>query len=103
MDLLKYLIEFIGTFIFLSVILTSGHAIPIGLALIVVIYWGGKISGGNFNPAVSIMMYLNKKLKLVDLLMYIIAQVLGGVVALVLYKNTSKLVKKDMHYHKSLN
>lgn len=86
MALGKYLVEFIGTFIFLSVILTKGEAIPIGIALTTAIFFGGKISGGNFNPAVSIMMYLKGSLKGADLPMYVIAQVLGGVCALCLHK-----------------
>ena len=44
--------QFIGTFIFLSVILITGQAIPIGLILAGMVYWGGAISGGAFNPAV---------------------------------------------------
>ena len=82
----KYLVEFIGTFIFLSVILTSGEAIPIGIALITAIYFGGKISGGNFNPAVSVMMHLKGSLNMTDMIAYIVAQVLGGVAALCLHK-----------------
>lgn len=82
----KYLVEFIGTLFFLFVILVSGEAIPIGLALILAIMLGGKISGGHFNPAVSVMMFLNKKIQAQDLLFYVLAQVLGGAVALQLYK-----------------
>jgi len=47
---------------------------------------GGKISGGHFNPAVSVMMWRNGKLKMSDLAPYVIAQVLGGLVALELSK-----------------
>ena len=86
MNLAKYLVEFIGTFIFLSVILTTGEAIPIGIALATAIFFGGKGSGGHFNPAVSVMMYLKGTLKDNDLPGYIIAQVLGGVCALCLHK-----------------
>jgi len=43
----KYFVEFVGTFIFLSVILSSGEAFPIGLALATVIFFGGNISGGH--------------------------------------------------------
>lgn len=86
MSLGKYLVEFIGTFIFLSVILTKGEAIPIGIALATAIFFGGKVSGGNFNPAVSIMMFLKGTLKGKDLPGYIIAQVMGGVCALCLHK-----------------
>jgi len=86
--MMKYLIEFVGTFIFLGVILNvvkrGGDWAPfaIGLALSVVILWGGKVSGGHFNPAVSVMFHLNKQLSKNDLIYYIAAQVLGGIAAL---------------------
>ena len=57
--ILEFFTEFIGTFIFLSVILKTGDALAIGIALASVIYFGGKVSGGNFNPAVSYMMLLS--------------------------------------------
>ena len=82
----KYLVEFLGTMFFLYVILATGSAIPIGLALAVAIMVGGKISGGNFNPAVSIMMVAAGKLPKSDLAPYIIAQVAGGLAALELFK-----------------
>ena len=78
----KILIEFFGTIIFLGVILTTGEAIPIGLALATSIYFGGKISGGHFNPAVTIMMLASKKLKNMEALGYIIVQILGGLCVL---------------------
>jgi len=77
-----YVIEFLGTALFLLVILLTGEAIPIGLALMAVIMLGGKVSGGHFNPAVSVMMWRKGSLKMADLAPYIIAQVLGGLVAL---------------------
>ena len=49
----KLLAEFLGTMFFLYVILATGDAIAIGLALIVVILVAGKLSGGHFNPAVQ--------------------------------------------------
>ena len=82
----NYVVEFLGTVFFLLVILLTGQAIPIGLALMAVIMVGGKVSGGHFNPAVSVMMWRNGKLKMSDLAPYIIAQVLGGLVALELSK-----------------
>ena len=80
--MIKYLIEFIGTFIFLSVIMMKPEAIPIGVALAAVIFFGG----GHYNPAVSVMMFANKSLNAKDLPMYIIAQILGGLAALSYYK-----------------
>ncbi len=82
----KFVVEFLGTLFFLYVILATGKALPIGLALAIAIMVGGKISGGNFNPAVSVMMAAAGKLPMHDLLPYIVAQVSGGLVALELYK-----------------
>jgi aquaporin Z len=84
--------EFVGTFVFLSVILTTGQAFPIGLALAVAIYFGGSISGGHFNPAVSTMMLAKGAISIEKWIAYVIAQVLGGLVALLWFKSTS--VKK---------
>ena len=82
----KYFVEFAGTLFFIYVILTTGKAIPIALALAVAILVGGKISGGNFNPAVSVVMAAAGKLPLHDVLPYVVAQVAGGLVALELSK-----------------
>ena len=78
---LKCFVELIGTFIFLSVILITGQAIPIGLSLAAMIYWGGAISGGAFNPAVSLALYLNKKINLTELVGYILCQFIGACLA----------------------
>ena len=86
MDELKYLVELVGTFIFLSVILMTGEAIPIGLTLAAMIYWGGKISGGAFNPAVTLALYLNKKLNSVQLVGYMVAQFVGALLAFYFFK-----------------
>ena len=79
--ILEFFTEFIGTFIFLSVILKTGDALAIGIALASVIYFGGKVSGGNFNPAVSYMMLLSKKIDASKFVVYIIAQLLGATAA----------------------
>jgi len=78
---LKCLVELIGTFIFLSVILITGQAIPIGLTLAAMIFWGSKISGAAFNPAVSLALYLNKKINSIELSGYILSQFLGAFLA----------------------
>ena len=88
--MLKYLVEFVGTFIFLSVILTSGEAIPIGIALAAVILFGGHISGGNFNPAVSISMLLQNKLSRSDTMAYIVAQIAGAIAAVMFVRMHKK-------------
>lgn len=82
----KYLVEFLGTLFFLYVILATGNALAIAAALALVILVGGAISGGNFNPAVSVMMAAAGKLPTNDVVPYILAQVAGGLVALELFK-----------------
>ena len=82
----KLLAEFLGTMFFLYVILATGDGVAIGLALMVVIFLLGKVSGGNFNPAVSVMLAMAGKLSMKELAPYIVAQVLGGLAALELYK-----------------
>jgi len=82
----KYLVEYIGTVFFLYVIIATGNPLAIGSALAVAIYVGGKISGGNYNPAVTIMMALSGKQPMSDLAPYIIAQIAGALTAMELYK-----------------
>ena len=82
----KIICEFVGTFIFLSVILATGDPLAIGLALAVSVYFGIKVSGGHFNPAVSVMMYFKKAINDKELVCYVISQVLGGIVALNFFK-----------------
>jgi aquaporin Z len=85
----KYLVEFIGTFFFLYVIIsTGGNPIAVGSALALAVFLGGKISGGNFNPAVTIMMAVAKKMPMAEIFPYIFAQVAGGLLALALYNRT---------------
>ena len=86
----KYIVEFIGTLFFIYVILATGSAIPIGAALAIAIMVGGPISGGNFNPAVTITMAAAGKLATTDVVPYIVAQVAGGLTAYQLYKRVKK-------------
>ena len=83
----KYLTEFIGTFF---LVLTACFAVAragtnaplaIGAALMVMVYMGGPVSGGHFNPAVSIAAFLSRKLAGADLVPYFIAQLAGAIAA----------------------
>lgn len=88
MDIKKYLVESIGTFfLVLTVILavngTAGNMAPIaiGSILMVMIYAGGHISGGHFNPAVTLGVWIRGKCPASDVPGYMIAQLVGGVIA----------------------
>ena len=82
--------EFIGSFIFFSVILIKPEAIAIGLALIVGIYFASPSSGGHLNPAVSSMMWLKGTLSSSKLLLYVLAQLSGAICAYYFVKGMEK-------------
>jgi aquaporin Z len=80
-DFKKYLVEFIGTFFLVFAVLATGNPFAIGLMFMVMVYMGGHISGGFFNPAVTAAIWLKGKIKLVPALWYWFFQILGGVFA----------------------
>lgn len=55
-------------------------SIAFGLILMVLIVTLGPLSGGNFNPAVSIGLLINKKLDLKNFLLYVLAQIVGAII-----------------------
>src|SRR6266404_4102335 len=85
----KYIAEFIGTFFLIltigcTVIPGTPGVIPplaIGAALMVMVYAGGHISGGHFNPAVTLAVWIRGRCETKDVLPYWGAQVLAGIVA----------------------
>ena len=81
--------ELIGSFVFINVIFQYAAkewgAFAIGLALAVAVLFGAAISGGHYNPAVSLAMYIAKKIDVVTLLGYVIMQILGGYLAWVAF------------------
>src|SRR5882762_5451561 len=85
----KYIAEFIGTcFLVLTVGCTvigdgAGALAPlaIGSALMVMIFAAGHISGGHFNPAVTLGVWLRGKFEAKDVTPYMVSQVSGAVVA----------------------
>jgi len=87
MSVNKYLVEFLGTMFLMYVILVTGNWVAIGAALGIGVLLGGKVSGGSFNPAITVSLYAAGKLSQSDILPYIIAEVLGALAAYELYKN----------------
>ena len=80
--LAKLFVELVGTFVFLSVIANGSPGHAIAIALLAVIYFGGSVSGGHFNPAVTIMQLANNAIGGPEALGYIAVQLLGGLLAL---------------------
>ena len=87
----KLLTELVGTFVFLSVIALfpgGGPAaalapLAIGSALMVMVYMGGHVSGAHYNPAVSLGLFLRRKIDATTLAAYWVAQLVGGGLAFV--------------------
>ncbi len=64
----------------------AGVALAFGLTVLTMVYTVGYISGGHFNPAVSFGLWAAGKFETREMLPYIVAQVLGGILgAWVLY------------------
>ena len=81
----KYIVEFLGTMFLVFVIFATGNWFAIGAALGIAVLLGGPISGGSFNPAVTISLYSAGKLAKDDVLPYIIVEILGGLAAFFMY------------------
>ena len=83
----KYLVEFIGTFFLVFTVgmaVRSGAALAplaIGSALMVMIFAGGHISGGHFNPAVTLAVWIRGKCDMRESSRYWTAQVTAALVA----------------------
>jgi aquaporin Z len=90
----KYVAELIGTFFLVLTIgcTVIGHGagpfapLAIGSALMVMIFAGGHISGGHFNPAVTLGVWLRGKCETKDVVPYMIFQVMGAVLAALVVK-----------------
>lgn len=89
----KYVMEFIGTFFLVFTVAAAavGGWAPLGFAplaigsvLMVMIFAGGHISGGHYNPAVSFAVFVRGKLPMNDLIIYWVVQLAAGVVAALL-------------------
>ncbi len=86
----KYLTEFIGTlFLVLTIGLTvtAGSTfapLAIGLSLMIMVYAGGHVSGGHYNPAVSLAALMSGALPTSQFGPYVAAQVAGATIAALL-------------------
>ena len=85
----KFIVEFIGTFF---LVLTVGATVvnpdagviaplAIGSVLMVMVYAGGHISGGHYNPAVTLAVAIRGRMAATDVPMYFLAQIIGALMA----------------------
>lgn len=106
----KYLVEFIGTFfLVMTVGMTviepgAGSMAPlaIGAALMVMVYAGGHVSGGHYNPAVTLAVWLRGRCPTSDVVPYWVSQILGGLLAslaVLSFKHNPTVYPMDMSQH----
>lgn len=89
----KYIVELIGTFfLVLTIACTSllegdGVIAPlaIGSILMVMVYAGGHISGGHYNPAVSLAAAIRGALKWTQFIPYAVSQIIGAMLAVCIF------------------
>jgi aquaporin Z len=86
----KYVVEFIGAFFLVFAVAMASYSgsaftpLAAGATLMVMIYAGGHISGGHFNPAVTMAVLWRRRIGIGDAAGYWVAQLGGGVVAAVI-------------------
>ena len=94
----KYIVEFIGTFFLVLTVGCTGIGagtgviapLAIGAALMIMVFAGGHISGGHYNPAVTLGVLIRGKVNAADAVPYWIAQFFAAAVAALL---TSKILR----------
>jgi aquaporin Z len=89
----KYITEFIGTFfLVLTIGLTvnggAGNMAPlaIGAVLMIMVYAGGHISGGHYNPAVTLAVLIRGRISVAESIQYMVFQIIGAAAAAFLVK-----------------
>ena len=92
-DLKKCFVEFFGTFFLCFTVLfcvfmnVNPAVVPvaIGLVLAVLVYVGGPVSGGHYNPAVSIAIFLIGRMGAKKTFLYCIFQIFGAAYASLMF------------------
>jgi aquaporin Z len=82
--------ECVGTYVFFMCILQSSDPVPIAIGLLAAVYMFGKVSGGFFNSTLSFIMYLKGAIGISKLFAYVLAQTIGGILALATWKILNK-------------
>src|SRR3981189_946636 len=84
----KVVVEFIGTFFLVYVVGCVSlqeqvllGPLAIGASLMVMIFAGGHISGGHYNPAVTLGVWIRGACSTVQASFYLFAQVIGAIAA----------------------
>ena len=89
----KYLVEFLGVMLLVFVNFYTGNFLATGATLAFMLYFVGPISGGAFNPALTIVHYRSGKIMKEEVIQYIIVEILGALAGFEVYKHFLHNVK----------
>lgn len=96
----KAIAECLGTFVLVFfacgvAALTGGElvstSLAFGLVIVAMAYSVGRISGCHINPAVSLGVFLSKKMTLKEFLVYVCSQIVGGFLGGLLFFGIAKM------------
>src|SRR3954470_16292641 len=99
----KYVVEAIGTFF---LVFTVGAAVGsgsplaplgIGAVLMVMVYAGGHLSGGHYNPAVTLAVLVRGRITLIDAAAYWVVQLGAGLLAALVVRDIVDPVQSPRH------
>lgn len=82
----KLIAEFLGALVVCATALVSRDGLATACALTAVTYAFGYISGGHFNPAVSLAVWLRGRMSQTEMVRYFAAQFSGGLAAFLVFK-----------------
>jgi aquaporin Z len=77
----KLVMECLGTFFFIATIALTKSPFAIASMLMAWLYIGGFVSGGHYNPAVTLAVALRNRISFDTAIRYMIAQIIGGFLA----------------------
>jgi aquaporin Z len=102
---MKYVIEFIGTFFLVLTVGLTANPLAIGAVLVAMVYMGGYISGAHYNPAITLAVWMRRKISTREALWYVAVQLVAALVASAIFfmlKGTHMAVNPSVSLNKAL-
>jgi len=87
MLLRAYLAEFLASILVVYVVLETGNSLAIGAAYALGRILAAPLSGGHINPLITVALASGDYFPIMEILPYVVSQILGGILAVHVYKN----------------
>ncbi len=82
----QYLMELIGTFFLTLAVSITGNPIAVGIMFMAMYYVGESVSGGYYNPALSVAAWMRGVLAVEEMLIYAGVQSIGACLGVWLFR-----------------